>query len=131
MLAGVCRVPLTAVLLLFELTHDFRILLPLMAGVGLSSWVASTSGGPASLFIAPPPLSSKKLNETESIKRPASTNDTAVLSNPSPECADVPYSLEDSLCTISEFAMGDNVPRDLPALRQDVQLKTVVCIRNL
>ncbi|KAG6553623.1 hypothetical protein Mapa_004537 [Marchantia paleacea] len=42
MLAGVCQVPLTAVLLLFELTRDYRIILPLMAAVGLSSWVAST-----------------------------------------------------------------------------------------
>lgn len=41
-LAGVCQVPLTSVLLLFELTRDYRIILPLMAAVGLSSWVAST-----------------------------------------------------------------------------------------
>ncbi|CAM6082547.1 unnamed protein product [Calypogeia fissa] len=41
-LAGVCQVPLTSVLLLFELTRDYRIILPLMGAVGLSSWVAST-----------------------------------------------------------------------------------------
>jgi CBS domain-containing protein len=41
-LAGVCQVPLTSVLLLFELTRDYRIILPLMAAVGVSSWVAST-----------------------------------------------------------------------------------------
>ncbi|XP_022763847.1 chloride channel protein CLC-e isoform X1 [Durio zibethinus] len=40
-LAGVCQVPLTAVLLLFELTQDYRIVLPLLAAVGLSSWVTS------------------------------------------------------------------------------------------
>ncbi|CAN1289306.1 Chloride channel protein CLC-e [Linum perenne] len=40
-LAGVCQVPLTAVLLLFELTHDYRIVLPLLGAVGLSSWVTS------------------------------------------------------------------------------------------
>ena len=40
-LAGVCQVPLTAVLLLFELTHDYRIVLPLMGAVGLSSLVSS------------------------------------------------------------------------------------------
>ncbi|AQK81774.1 hypothetical protein ZEAMMB73_Zm00001d036721 [Zea mays] len=31
-LASVCSVPLTSVLLLFELTKDYRILLPLMIG---------------------------------------------------------------------------------------------------
>ncbi|OVA15769.1 CBS domain [Macleaya cordata] len=40
-LAGVCQVPLTAVLLLFELTQDYRIVLPLLGAVGLSSWIAS------------------------------------------------------------------------------------------
>ena len=41
-LAGVCQVPLTSVLLLFELTRDYRIVIPLMAAVGVSSWVASS-----------------------------------------------------------------------------------------
>jgi len=40
-LAGVCKVPLTSALLLFELTHDYRIVLPLLGAVGLSSWIAS------------------------------------------------------------------------------------------
>ena len=43
MLTGVCRVPLASVLLLFELTRDYRIILPLMGAVGLSSWIASSS----------------------------------------------------------------------------------------
>jgi CBS domain-containing protein len=38
-LAGSVRAPLTSILLLFELTRDYRIVLPLMAAVGLSSWV--------------------------------------------------------------------------------------------
>jgi len=42
MLAGVCQVPLTSVLLLFELTRDYRIILPLMGTVGVSSWIASS-----------------------------------------------------------------------------------------
>lgn len=42
MLAGVCQVPLTSVLLLFELTQDYRIILPLMWAVGVSSWIASS-----------------------------------------------------------------------------------------
>ncbi|XP_019164701.1 PREDICTED: chloride channel protein CLC-e [Ipomoea nil] len=40
-LAGVCQVPLTAVLLLFELTQDYRIVLPLLGAVGMSSWITS------------------------------------------------------------------------------------------
>ncbi|XP_006646251.2 chloride channel protein CLC-e [Oryza brachyantha] len=40
-LAGVCKVPLTSVLLLFELTRDYRIVVPLLGAVGLSSWIAS------------------------------------------------------------------------------------------
>ncbi|XP_073312873.1 chloride channel protein CLC-f-like isoform X2 [Primulina huaijiensis] len=40
-LASVCSVPLTSVLLLFELTRDYRILLPLMGAVGLAIWVPS------------------------------------------------------------------------------------------
>ena len=42
-LAGICRVPLTAILLLFELTHDYRIIVPLMGTVGVSSWVAGAA----------------------------------------------------------------------------------------
>ncbi|KAJ0249966.1 Chloride channel protein CLC-f [Hirschfeldia incana] len=40
-LASMCSVPLTSVLLLFELTKDYRILLPLMGAVGLAIWVPS------------------------------------------------------------------------------------------
>ncbi|CAL5201108.1 unnamed protein product [Lathyrus oleraceus] len=42
-LASVCNVPLTSVLLLFELTKDYRILLPLMGAVGLAIWVPSVT----------------------------------------------------------------------------------------
>ncbi len=38
-LAASARAPLTAILLLFELTRDYRIVLPLMAAVGLSVWL--------------------------------------------------------------------------------------------
>jgi hypothetical protein len=42
-LAGICRVPLTAILLLFELTHDYRIIVPLMGTVGVASWVSGAA----------------------------------------------------------------------------------------
>ena len=38
-LAASVRAPLTAILMLFELTRDYRIVLPLMAAVGLSVWL--------------------------------------------------------------------------------------------
>jgi CBS domain-containing protein len=38
-LAGTVRAPLTSVLLLFEMTRDYRIVLPLMAAVGLCTWL--------------------------------------------------------------------------------------------
>jgi H+/Cl- antiporter ClcA/CBS domain-containing protein len=51
MLASNARAPLTAILLMFELTRDYRIVLPLMACVGLSIWLVdrlqmATSGEP-------------------------------------------------------------------------------------
>ncbi|KAJ6967268.1 hypothetical protein NC652_004734 [Populus alba x Populus x berolinensis] len=42
-LASVCSVPLTSILLLFELTKDYRIILPLMGAVGLAIWVPSVA----------------------------------------------------------------------------------------
>ncbi|GFS45236.1 chloride channel F [Actinidia rufa] len=45
-LASVCQVPLTSVLLLFELTKDYMILLPLMGAVGLAIWVPSVTFQP-------------------------------------------------------------------------------------
>lgn len=45
MLAANCQVPLTSVLLLFELTHDYFIILPTLAAVGISYWVASLPTG--------------------------------------------------------------------------------------
>ncbi|MFN3926533.1 MAG: chloride channel protein [Pseudanabaenaceae cyanobacterium] len=38
-LAGTVRAPLTSVLLLFEMTRDYRIVLPLMSAVGLCAWL--------------------------------------------------------------------------------------------
>jgi len=38
-LAGSARAPLTSILLLFEMTRDYRIVLPLMAAAGLSAWL--------------------------------------------------------------------------------------------
>jgi len=42
-LAGLFNAPLTASLLLFELTHDFDIVLPLLASAGLASLINPTA----------------------------------------------------------------------------------------
>jgi len=42
-LAASARAPLTAILLLFKMTRDYRIVLPLMAAVGLSVWLVERS----------------------------------------------------------------------------------------
>ena len=58
MLAANCQVPLTAVLLLFELTRDYYILVPTLGAVGMSYWVASLPAltaafQPAEVIITP------------------------------------------------------------------------------
>ncbi|KAK6785726.1 hypothetical protein RDI58_019181 [Solanum bulbocastanum] len=64
-LASVCSVPLTSVLLLFELTKDYRILLPLMGAVGLAIWVPSVTNQP---------------NETESSEAKFASKGYSILS---------------------------------------------------
>ena len=41
MLASNCGVPLTSILLLFELTRDYLIIVPAIAAVGISFWISS------------------------------------------------------------------------------------------
>ncbi len=43
MLAANCGVPLTAVLLLFELTRDYLVIPPTLAAVGISYWISSAA----------------------------------------------------------------------------------------
>ncbi|KAK3237902.1 hypothetical protein CYMTET_52054, partial [Cymbomonas tetramitiformis] len=52
-LAGVCRVPLTSALLIFELTSDYDLVLPLMAAVGISSWYATYADQQSELVMIP------------------------------------------------------------------------------
>lgn len=42
MLAASCRVPLTSVLLLFELTRDYTLILPTLCAVGFARWGGAT-----------------------------------------------------------------------------------------
>jgi len=63
---------LTAILLLFEMTRDYRIVLPLMAAVGLSVWLveqiqpSSTSGSNLHLNLG---LNVEKDQQTEILQQ--------------------------------------------------------------
>lgn len=57
-LAASARAPLTAILLMFELTRDYRIILPLMAAVGLSVWLADWLR-PVKLAVSSAPLAAQ------------------------------------------------------------------------
>ncbi len=46
-LASSAKAPLTSILLLFEMTRDYRIVLPLMLAVGLSVWLVESYAGGA------------------------------------------------------------------------------------
>jgi hypothetical protein len=60
-LAGSARAPLTALLLLFELTRDIRIVLPLMAAAGLSAALVERWQGLADPgLLGPDPLEEKR-----------------------------------------------------------------------
>ncbi|KAJ9704717.1 hypothetical protein PVL29_002988 [Vitis rotundifolia] len=97
-LAGVCQVPLTAVLLLFELTQDYRIVLPLLGAVGLSSW--TTSGQAKRKDVGDP----EKLKEGNVTQKPdLSSHDPSVLSSSYSVVAKASYAsnlceVESSLC---------------------------------
>ncbi|XVE66441.1 hypothetical protein DITRI_Ditri08aG0080100 [Diplodiscus trichospermus] len=98
-LAGVCQVPLTAVLLLFELTQDYRIVLPLLGAVGLSSWV--TSGRMKRKDVK----GNKALKDgkTPTNQQPDASDNTTGLSSTDAPPEEAPYSnnlceVESSLC---------------------------------
>jgi len=62
-LAGSAKAPLTAILLLFELTRDYRIVLPLMAAVGLSAWLTEI------LTFTPPELPAQQASLDLNLER--------------------------------------------------------------
>jgi H+/Cl- antiporter ClcA/CBS domain-containing protein len=86
-LAGSVRAPLTAILLLFELTHNYLIILPLMAAVGVSVWVVEQVNAKQvvkGLDLQQMGLDLQKANEVELLKQISITNliDRSFLSLP-------------------------------------------------
>jgi H+/Cl- antiporter ClcA len=66
-LAGSARAPLTALLLLFELTRDIRIVLPLMAAAGLSAALVERWQGLADPgLLGPDPMEEQRRNQLAS-----------------------------------------------------------------
>ncbi|XP_072990952.1 chloride channel protein CLC-e [Typha latifolia] len=113
-LAGVCQVPLTSVLLLFELTQDYRIVFPLLGAVGLSSWISSSQNRKRG--------SSEKLDslnvEAHSIQQPKDSlyqnqdNCDLVISPESSDSSDL-CKLESSLCVYDAKLEVDNLAESL------------------
>ena len=79
---AMAQVPLTAVMLLFELTHDYFIIPPTLGAVGLAYWVASLPdttqllarllpGGPAAADeqAAAPPIPWQSVADAQSMSR--------------------------------------------------------------
>ncbi|GMH09684.1 hypothetical protein Nepgr_011525 [Nepenthes gracilis] len=102
-LAGVCQVPLTSVLLLFELTQDYRIVLPLLGAVGFSSWI--TSSRTRRMDSANP----KKINETAYINEQI---DTPTLNSGSLLSRAEAYNANDLCEAESSLCLDDSDPKD-------------------
>lgn len=70
MLASNCAVPLTSVLLLFELTRDYLIIVPTLGAVGISFWISS---------LAAPTIEALKTPPTEEVIALACASDRGCL----------------------------------------------------
>lgn len=113
-LAGICRVPLTAILLLFELTHDYRIIVPLMGTVGVSSLVASAAERKMSMMSASVAQGTKSAldslrasfdedDELDRVSREAAL-ERAMLDDEEVECAEEDEEI--GLCEITAGGSG-------------------------
>uniref|UniRef100_A0A803LNV0 Chloride channel protein n=2 Tax=Chenopodium quinoa TaxID=63459 RepID=A0A803LNV0_CHEQI len=101
-LAGVCQVPLTSVLLLFELTQDYRIIVPLLAAVGTSSWITSSRIKRTDL------RDSKTVNESSlKIQESNGSNNNASLRS-SGNSYPVKESNTDNICEIESSSCFDD-----------------------
>jgi hypothetical protein len=127
-LAGVCKVPLTSVLLLFELTQDYRIVLPLLGAVGLSSWIASPQRFSTSSK-AKLDFSEEKTRTVQEGKIVSSQTQQATSADSSDSTADL-CKLESSLCVYdardSDMLENLNVAEAMKTKCISVSVKTSV-----
>ncbi|XP_009102052.1 chloride channel protein CLC-e isoform X2 [Brassica rapa] len=101
-LAGVCQVPLTSVLLLFELTQDYRIVLPLLGAVGMSSWITS---GQSKRQETRETKETRKRNKQEAIQSLTTSDDGSSTNN---LCE-----VESSLCVDDSSIQAEELPRSI------------------
>ncbi|XP_010437473.1 PREDICTED: chloride channel protein CLC-e [Camelina sativa] len=101
-LAGVCQVPLTAVLLLFELTQDYRIVLPLLGAVGMSSWITS---GQSKRQETRETKETRKRNSQEAVQSLTSSDEGSSTNN---LCE-----VESSLCVDDSLIQAEELPESI------------------
>jgi CBS-domain-containing membrane protein len=101
-LAGVCQVPLTAVLLLFELTQDYRIVLPLLGAVGMSSWITS---GQSKRQETRETKETRKRKSQEAVQSLTSSDDESSTNN---LCE-----VESSLCLDDSLNQSEELPKSI------------------
>lgn len=116
-LAGVCQVPLTAVLLLFELTQDYRIVLPLLGAVGFSTWITSDKTRKRETAD-----STKQQNDGNAATTSSENNGTSICE------------LESSLCLNSESDdenLKDEIPVSQAMRRRYVKTELSSCVTDV
>lgn len=101
-LAGVCQVPLTSVLLLFELTQDYRIVLPLLGAVGMSSWITSRQSKRQETRET---KESRKRKSQEAVQHLTSSDDRSSTNN---LCE-----VESSLCIDDSTIQAEELPKSI------------------
>lgn len=111
-LAGVCQVPLTSVLLLFELTHDYRIVLPLLGAVGLSSWVTSRQNKKRGAVKTSDKVKGTNDRQSEDFQYMSQESTNALLSTEEADTADL-CELESSLCVYDSGVDPSNLAERL------------------
>jgi H+/Cl- antiporter ClcA/CBS domain-containing protein len=125
-LAATARAPLTAILLLFELTRDYRIVLPLMAAVGISVWLfdllLDPKANPIETVAAEVELDDQ-VDQLRSIRR------TLMVGNVmDPKCLRFAESLR---VTIAGQTLTENGRRSAVVLNQSAQLMGLVTLRDI
>lgn len=101
-LAGVCQVPLTSVLLLFELTQDYRIVIPLLGAVGMSSWITS---GQSKRQETRESKETRKRKSQEAVQPLTSSDDESSTNN---LCE-----VESSLCIDDTLNQSEELPKSI------------------
>ncbi|KAJ3704307.1 hypothetical protein LUZ61_008012 [Rhynchospora tenuis] len=112
-LAGVCQVPLTSVLLLFELTQDYRIVLPLLGTVGISSWISSSWQKRSIDYTTKAKYTPMPGNGNAKQSNTGSNNTAQVRARKSDEDEEELCTLESSLCVYDEEAEFSDVALSL------------------